>query len=103
MLVYEEYASNREKRLAQRGAKLGKPTGKARGYTFVFNENGTFGAGLQEAVGSVFELEPGEGPERGLASTAASRDYLRLYCRRIGGKHLPSEWRKVWNHCRTPK
>jgi len=100
MRVYEEYETPAEKKQAQRGAKRGKPTGKARGYFFAFTENGIYWSGgraMQEGVGSVFYCEPGDGPdEAGRATTSASCDWLRENCRYVGAKHLPAAWRKVY-------
>ena len=102
MTVFEEYDTAAEKRKAQQRAKRGKPTGKARGFVFVFEENGWTTRGTRDARGSVFHLEPGEGPRGELASVGPSMDYLRQNCRRVGGRHLPPEWRKIWDNLRKP-
>lgn len=104
MRVYEDYASPAEKRAAQKGAKLGKPTGKARGYIFVFNENGTNGSGCYGAVAGVMDVEPGcDDPKGNLGSTNVSMCYLRTRCRRVGGCHLPPKWKSRWDYYRTPE
>lgn len=104
MQVFEDYASPAEKRAAQKGAKLGKPTGKARGYIFVFNENGWTPTGNRDCVASVFDVEPGcDDPKGNLCSTGVSQEYLRTRCRRVGGCHLPPKWKERWNYYRTPE
>jgi hypothetical protein len=104
MRVYEDYASPAEKRNAQKGAKRGQPSGKARGYIFVFDENGVNGSGCYDAVASVFDVEPGcDDPKGNLASTGVSIDYLRTRCRKVGGCHLPPKWKERWNYYRTPE
>lgn len=101
MIVYEEYASPAEKRQAQKGAKRGKPTGKARGYFFAFNENGRERDGGWGGMGCVYEGQPGSTDTR-MAGTAASPDYLAKNCRRVGGHHLPKPWRALWDEYRKP-
>lgn len=83
--AYEEYRDRAEKRKAQQGARRGMPTGRARGYVFVFGQTG-------DAVGSVIELSPGSTNTGMLASTGVSLDYLRGHCRRVAKRHLPPEW-----------
>ena len=101
MRVYEEYATAKEKRQAQRGAQHGKPTGKARGYCFVFDENGQTSTGFYDCRGPVLFTEPGATPDQtGMAGSTCSPDWIRECCRRVGGKHLPPAWRKLWEEYR---
>ena len=61
--IYEEYNSPKAKRTAQKGATRGQPTGKGRGFIFVFDRWATYySAGVRcvEGVASVFRLDPGE-------------------------------------------
>ena len=103
MRVYEEYQSAKEKRQAQRGAKPGKPTGKARGYCFVFDENGRTPQGHYDCRGPVYFTEPGATPDAcGMAGSTCSPEFLRERCRRVGGKHLPKAWRNLWEEYRRP-
>lgn len=95
MIVYEEYDTPAEKRKAQVGAKRGYPTGKARGYFFIFNENGRNNTGGYDGYGNLFDGKPGTTDTR-MASTSASMDYLRHNCRRVGGRHLKGAWRELW-------
>lgn len=102
MIVYEEYATPAEKRAAQIGAKRGKPTGKARGYFFAFNENGRTGDGGYEGRGQVYGgQQPGSTDIR-MAGTSASAQYLQTCCRRVGGRHLPKPWKTLWESYRAP-
>lgn len=107
MRVYEEYKSAAEKRQAQnasRPLRRMRPTGKARGYIFVFDENGVNGSGNYDAVASVFDVEPGDDDPRGnLASTGVSIYHLRTCCRAVGGIHLPPKWKERWEYYRTPE
>ena len=96
--VFEEYASDKEKRAAQKGAKRGKPTGKARGYFFAFTCNGWVNGSI-DGVGSVFDVQPG-GPPQAMGSCSSSRAHLRERCRRVGARHLPPEWKKEYDHYR---
>jgi hypothetical protein len=103
MTVYEVYASAKEKRFAQRGAKLGKPTGKASGYIFVYNESRGYGSGNCDAIASVFDVDPGDDNPRGnLGSTSVELYFLREKCRRIGGCRLPPKWKERWEYYRKP-
>lgn len=92
--VYEQYESAKEKREAQKGAKRGKPTGKARGYIFVFDENGMNSRGFYDASATLFDIEPG--------GTGVSLDYLRANCRKVGGIYLKGGWKKAWERWRKP-
>ncbi len=97
MIVFEEYASAAEKRKAQKGAKRSMPTGLARGYLFLFRENGYNGQGMMDCVGTVYDSAPGaDVNETGLASSTCSIEYLRTNCRRVGGKHLTGGWLAAW-------
>ncbi len=98
MLVYEEYATAADKKKAQRGAKRGRPTGKATGYFFAFNENGRNNLGGFDGVGSVIDTK-GEpvGDSVALASVGPSLGYLLLKCRRIGAAHLSPVWKREYN------
>lgn len=102
MRVYEEYQDAKEKRAAQVGAKRGTPTGKARGYCVVFNENGVrfynTGKDLQwDGAGTVFDDTP-QGctvmQAGGTASTGISVSYLREKCRRVAFNKLPGDWKR---------
>lgn len=99
MRVYEEYDTPAEKRRAQRGARRGKPTGKARAYVLVFPEHGTYFSGghsCMEALATVFDTEPGAkaGP---VATTGYCLERLRHNCRRIARRHLPPDWARVFH------
>ena len=100
--VYEEYANPAEKRAAQRGAKLGKPTGKARGYFFAFPYQPGQDPRKVDGAGCVDTMEPGADPTNGVCSTSASPEFLRTCCRRVGGRHLPPAWKKIWENLRKP-
>ena len=83
--VFEEYRSPTEKRAAQRGAKMGKPTGKTDSFLFVFPPMGdgkTWGMG-----GNFFPATP-----TSMANTGIGRKYLQGNCRRVGKKYLPPHW-----------
>jgi len=95
MRIYEEYATHKEKRQAQHGAKLARATGKARGYLFVFDEDGINYQGQYNAIGETFELEPGEGP-RALTTVYPTAQHLRLRCRRIKWDDLPEAWKQAF-------
>jgi hypothetical protein len=92
--VYEEYKDTKEKRQAQKGASRGVPTGKARGYAFVFACNGMYGNMMWEGMAPVFYLLPGSTDTSSMASTGMSWGYLRSQCRRIGKKYLTGNWKK---------
>lgn len=98
MLVYEEYKNPAQKRAAQKGAKRGKPTGKAPAFIFVYHENGVGPRGMVEATVAIYDPPT---PDN-LAGTSVSRDYLRTQCRRVGAKHLPPAWRKRYDYYRKP-
>ena len=103
MRVYEQYESAKEKREAQKGAKRGKPTGKARGYIFVFDENGMNSRGFYDASATLFDIEPGGAfPSTGMGGTGVSLDYLRANCRKVGGIYLKGGWKKAWERWRKP-
>jgi len=104
MRIYEEYDTPQEKRKAQKGAKRGKATGKARGYLLVFNEDGYSGT-CEATYGALGELmagvEPGDEP-RVITSCNPHVDFLRTHCRFIGWDTVPEVWkraiaRKLWD------
>ena len=97
MRVYEEYASAKEKREAQKGATRAKPTGKARGYVFTFPENGHCPDGSIEGLAPLLtNIEQGvEVKHCSMASSSVSYEYLRERCRRVGRNHLPNDWKKL--------
>lgn len=105
--IYEEYKTPQDKRRAQVGAKRGQPTGKARGYILVWDDDGFWGAGHEycyNALGSICELEEGEAP-RMIGHVTPSHGYLGEKCRRVGREHMPREWRiafasEVLSRCR---
>lgn len=100
MRVYEEYANAAEKRQAQRGAKRGRPTGKARGYCIVFDENGMFGSPPQyDSVSGVYHTEPGE-INTAVASCGVGLNWLRTCARRVGAAYLPKAWKAVYQQYR---
>lgn len=105
MRVYEEYKNPKEKRQAQKGAKRGKPTGKARGYAFIFDENGSFissGTPCYEGLAPLMETEQGASlKECPLACTNIAHEYLRENCRRVGIKHLPADWKSKAIECKS--
>ena len=110
MRVYEEYQDPQEKRKAQRGAKRGIATGKARGYVLVFNEDGieyAYGGERSIAVynglGELFAGgEPGDLP-RAMVHCTPSIDFLRNHCRSVGFETIPQEWKVAFasylNNC----
>ena len=92
--IYEEYDNPAEKRQAQRGARHGKRTGKARGYLLTDQRTTDYGGpGTIGGVGSVLFLGSGDGPCSGLTHVTPCWEYLREKCRRIGRSALPEEWR----------
>ena len=96
MRVYEEYRDNAEKRRAQRGARRAIPTGQARGYVFLFDENGRGSHGNMEGLATVIELDQGAEPHTPRAALnlcGISDDYLRTNCRRVGRCHLTGSWK----------
>lgn len=98
MRVYEEYRDNAEKRRAQRGAKRAVPTGQARGYVFLFDENSRGSHGHMEGLATVIELDQGAEPSypRGaLNLSSISDEYLRDNCRRVGRCHLTGSWKAL--------
>ena len=95
IFVYEEYANAAEKRASQTGAKRGIPTGKARGYCFVFACNGRNSSGHWECVAPVLTLEPGSQNVAVMATTGISHGYLRENCRRVGKKYLTGRWKTL--------
>ena len=99
MRVYEEYESSSEKRKAQdasRPLSRMKPTGKSRGYTLVFHEDGCAGTpGTLNACGNILNTEPGDGPHS-LSHCTPSRGYLSDNCRVVGMDYIPAEWRKAF-------
>lgn len=97
MKVYEEYNSEKEKRLAQKGAQRGKITGKSRGYIMVFHEDGpasTNDPRMLNAFGPIPVLDPGSHPV-GISHITAHHDYLNKKCRVVGFHSLPDEWQKA--------
>jgi len=101
MRIYEEYESNAEKRKAQRGAKRGVATGKARGYLFIFEEDGKHWSGhtmvYSGAFGELLDVGqgPGAGPES-ITSVNPSDDHLRNKCRRVGFETIPDAWKRAF-------
>ena len=97
MRVYEEYNNRAEKRSAQHGAKRGAPTGKARGYAFIFNENGRNNLGHYDGTGPLMSnTDPGSSVDRcPMASGGFSFDYLRENCRRVSRSKLPPDWKAM--------
>lgn len=98
--IYEEYDSPREKRQAQRGAKRGIATGRARGYLFVFNEDGihhtTRCQALYDSIGELFSgSKPGEEPHS-MTHSEVSITYLRFNCRFIGFDSIPQSWKQAF-------
>jgi len=94
--VYEEYASPKEKRQAQRGARRGYATGKARGYLFVFNEDGKDRRGHFFAIGELFDgSEPGESPHC-MTHCTPSTTFLRDNCRFVGFGSIPASWKRAF-------
>lgn len=101
MRFYEEYENKTEKRRAQNSSRPLRrkyPTGKARGYLLVFDEDGfsssssyTYGA-----LGSILSLFPGDKPYGGVSSASPSVDYLRENCRIVGANYLPPEWKQCF-------
>jgi len=101
MRFYEEYLDKADKRKAQnasRPLKRKQPTGKARGYMLVFNEDGysTTRGYTYGALGSVLTLGPGDPPVGGLSSVDPSTDYLRDNCRIVGAEYLPPVWQRAF-------
>jgi len=97
MRIYEEYATPALKRKAQRGAKLGVATGKAKGYLFVFDEDGRRMSGnvcVYDALGEILEVD--DGLPQAISSVTPSLDYLRLRCRKIGFNTLPDVWKQAF-------
>lgn len=101
MRIYEEYLDAKEKREAQYRARRGRPTGRARGFVFIFNVDGFLdhrGILCYEAVSPLFVLDQGADPPTCLTggyfmvSGSVSADYLRTHCRRVGKEHLPAKW-----------
>jgi hypothetical protein len=99
--VYEEYASARDKRVAQRGARRGVATGKAKGYVLVFDENG-HGLSRGEAVwwdalGELFTPEhDSDNPPRCITDCTPAWNYLREKCRRVGFESIPVAWKRAF-------
>ena len=98
MRVYEEYPSARTKRRSQKGARRAKPTGKARGYIYVFNENGSFigsrsGPFYDADVSTYDEDDFSPGPVR-RSGSVVSREHLTRRCRFVGLGHLPKPWKE---------
>lgn len=98
--VYEDYASAAEKKAAQSGAQRGVPTGKSRGYIFVYR--GEFsGNGEANAIASYRDVEPGDDdPKDELGFTNISVEHLRKRCRKVSGCHLPPKWKACWDYYR---
>ena len=98
LICYETYDFPRAKRAAQKGAKRGKPTGKANDYQLVdTTDRTTRGHG---AIAPVYHQEPGEDCH-GLAYTSVGWEYLATRCRRIGRCHLPTNWAKAFRRYLT--
>jgi len=102
MRVYEEYESKAEKRKAQRDSaplKRCHPTGEARAFLLVFDEDGIecyHGSDpCYSAFGTMLFTEPGDGPH-GLSGCTPSRAFLSENCRRVGFEHIPAEWQKAF-------
>ena len=101
--VYEEYATPKAKRAAQKGASRGKPTGIGCGFIFVFDRTPSFLSAVAcvEAVASVFRLDPGDPPRRPgyggwfVNTCHVSLEHLSSRCRRVGLKHLTGEWKEL--------
>ena len=98
MRIYEEYETPVEKKRAQRGAKRGHPTGKARGYCIIFPENGRCGRGFWDGVGATFFGDPGCRPHQApMSGSGIAPEYLARDCRRVAVKYLNRDWRAVWD------
>lgn len=97
MRIYEEYATPTDKRRAQKGAKLCKATGKAKGYLFVFNEDGMRSDRDETVYDALGEcLETNDGLPCSITSVTPSLNYLRHWCRRIGFATLPEVWKRAF-------
>jgi len=98
MLIYEEYRSAKDKRKAQRkGAKRGVATGLAKGYLFVFDEDGIQHTGVTaeyEALGEILETDDGQ-PDS-IGSVTPTLNFLSTRCRRIGFNALPEAWKRAF-------
>jgi hypothetical protein len=101
MRFYEEFYEKSEKRKAQNASRPLKrkvPTGKARCYLMVFDEDGGYFSGKSfcyNAVGNVYNSDPGDGPHS-LASANPSTDFLSDNCRVVGFEYLPDEWQAAF-------
>jgi len=97
--VYEDYQDAAEKHRAQRGARRGRPTGKARGYVFILFDEG----GHLSGTAPIFLLDPGSDAVHTMTTTGVSQDYLRPNGRRVGKKYLPKVWADYLKHLETPE
>ena len=98
MRVYEEYDSPAAKRKASRGAVRVRPTGKARGYLLVFDEDGRYLEGGQPCFFGLAELLSESDPDNPRLVTGMSIpvDHLERNCRRIGFDSLPVRWKSAF-------
>ena len=98
MRIYEEYDSPEAKRKASRGAVRGTPTGTAKGYLLVFDEDGMYWEGGQPCFFGLAELLSEADPDNPRMVTGMSIpvDHLERNCRRIGFDSLPAKWKRAF-------
>ena len=104
MIVYEEYENAKEKHSAQRasGSQARKqPTGKARGYLLVLDEDGVEsvtpkGSKCYSGYGEKFGEKKSVIETEDIAACTIDEAHLASNCRVIGCQYLPPDWMKAF-------